>query len=381
MHFFGHDIQFEHPGWISWGWLTLVFVLAVCVFGFLNMLALRSAYSHEDNLKRTTRALTWTGAVLKTALYGLMAVLLAVALSEPFEENQPTVIPAGSVHIATAFDVSPSMAAEDYRDKMPVPAGPDGIKQVPLGPWGSRLQMAKWLAVEDMMRAMPGNKIAIGVYTAEPWPQAPLSEDYSTLRFMMTDTGWIGIGAAPGGGSDYVQGLKLAIQALREDYDPNKRQVIVIFSDGGVSFDSEEEKAQWQKDYAAVVQEVQALKAEVIVIGLGSTAPQLVPVYHPVTLQRVDWFPVGEEKKEKTALDEAALQQFAQACGGKYVHVSTDDNTPPGIDWINTIGGTKVSMGKKLWTSVPLGAAMLVFVALMLRGLWRRGDIVPPSGW
>jgi hypothetical protein len=248
MHFFGHELQFEHPGWISWGWLALVYVGAVCVFAYLNMIALRNAYSDAHNLNRTTRAMSLRGAVLKGLAYGVLAMFVCVALAEPFEENQPTVIPAGSLHIGTALDVSPSMAAECYRDVLPVPVGPDGIQRPPVGPWGSRLQTAKRIIVAQMMKAMPGNKISIGCYTAEPWPQAPLCEDYSTLRNILTDTDWITIGAAPGGGSDYVQGLKLAIQALREDYDPTKRQIIVVFSDGGVSFDGDEEKAKWQRN-------------------------------------------------------------------------------------------------------------------------------------
>lgn len=372
------DLQFDHSGWITWGWLALVYVGVVCVFGFLNMLALRNSYAHADNLNRTTRALTWKSALVKTGLYGLMGLFLAIALAEPFAPNQPTVVPAGSLQIATAIDVSPSMAAEDYRDVLPVPPGPDGVQQVPVGPWGSRLLVAKWIIAEQMMRALPGNRVSIGVYSAEPWPQAPLSEDYQTLRSMLTDTGWIGIGSAPGGGSDYVQGLKLAVQQLREDYNPAKRQIIMIFSDGGVSLDSDEDKAKWQKDYTDTIAELKALKAEVIVVGVGSTKPQQVPVYDPRTWQRVDWFPVGEEKKETTALDEQALMKFAQDCGGKYVAVPTDGDGKLAVDWVNAVGGTKVTMGKKSWTWVPLLAAMITFVVILLRSLGRRGDIVPP---
>jgi len=376
MNFFGHDLQFEYPGWIHWGWLSLVFVVAVCVFAYVNMRALRDSYSDKGNLDRTTRALTWGSTIFKSVMYGLVALLITVALAGPFEANQPTIVPSGSLHVAAALDVSPSMAAECYRDVLPVPTGPEGIKEVPIGPWGSRLQTAKWILGEQMMKALPGNKVSIGVFTAEPWPQAPLSEDYATLRLMLSDTGWMGIGSAPGGGSDYVQGLRLAIQQLREDYDPNKRQIIVVFSDGGVSFADDEAKAKWQTDYVNTIAELKALKAELIVVGLGNVAPQQVPVYHPVTLQRVDWFPVGEEKKEQTALDEAALKKFAQDCGGKYVAVATDGDGALKVDWVNAVGGTKVTMGKKYWAPAPLLAAMFLLAVTMLRAVWRKSDEV-----
>lgn len=376
MNFLGHDLQFEHPGWIYWGWLSLVFVIAVCVFAYMNMKALRDAYSDAGNLNRTTRELTWGSTIFKAVMYGLIALLVTVALAGPFEANQPTIVPSGSLHLATALDVSPSMAAECYKSVLPVPTGPDGVKEVPIGAWGSRLQTAKWILGEQMMKALPGNKVSIGVYTAEPWPQAPLSEDYNTLRLMLTDTGWIGIGSAPGGGSDYVQGLRLAIQQLREDYDPSKRQIIVIFSDGGVSFADEEAKAKWQKDYADTIVELKALNAELIVVGMGNTVPQQVPVYHPLSGKLVDYFPVGEEKKELTALDEAALKKFAQDCGGKYVAVAVDGDGALAVDWVNTVGGTKVTMGKKYWAPVPLLAAMFLFSIVMLRAFWRKNDEV-----
>lgn len=376
-----HELQFEHPSWMLWAWLALLYVAAVCAFGFFNMLALRNAYSQAGNLNRTTRALRWTNTLAKTAVYVVMAGLVCLALAEPFAPNEPTVVPDGSLHLAVGLDVSPSMAAEDYRDALPMPVGPDGVQQVPVGPWGSRLMVAKWVIANQMMKELPGNRVSIGTYTADPWPQAPLCEDYSTLRFMLTDSGWIGVGSAPGGGSDYVQGLKLAVQQLQEDFDPKKRNIIVLFSDGGVSFANDEEKAKWQKTYAAVVAEVKALKAEVIIVGVGGEKPQQVPVYHPITLQRVGWFPVGapDDKKETTALDAQALQKFANDIGGKYVNIPVDGDGKLHVDWVNVVGGSKATIGKKSFAWAPLSAAMLLFVLVMLRCFWRQGDQISPT--
>ena len=67
-----------------------------------------------------------------------------------------------------------------------------------------------------------------------------------------------------------MQGLKIAVHQLRYDYDPSKRQVIFLFTDGGVEFDDESEAAAWEKEYAQTVAEAKALKAEVIIVGLGN---------------------------------------------------------------------------------------------------------------
>lgn len=391
--FFGSPIEYNHPQWMGGSHLGLavLFVAVVCAFGFISWLAFRNSYAIAENLDRTTRASTVLGAALRTIIVGLIAVLLCIAASDPFEPNSATVVPEGSVQFAGAFDVSPSMGAEDYREIMPTELGPDGERLQPTGPWGSRLHMAKWLFVTQVMKQLPGNEIALATFTADPWPQWPLADDYGTVRFILTDTGWMGIGSAPGGGSDYLQGLKMGIRQLKLNYDPitgkllwdpNKRHVIFLFTDGGLEFEDDKEKAAWEKEYVEVIAEAKAIKAEVIIVGLGNTTPQLVPIYHPTTLKRIDWWPFGKEKKEKTALDEQALitlrdRLVASGLDARYVRVPTDSETSLNVDWIATVGGTKVSAGKKSLLQYPLGAALALFALLVGRGLWRRSYDAP----
>lgn len=380
MNLFKHIIQFERPEFIAFSWIAILAIGLLVLFGFVNLLALRRSYSIEENMRRTAGKPGWIGAVGTTAGYGLVVFLLMVALADPYEDNQVTVIPAGSVNLVGAFDVSNSMAAEDYRDVLPTPAIADGSHPAPVGPWGSRLQMARLLFTTQVMDALPGNEIGVAVYTADPWPISPINRDYSTLRRMLS-TGWLRIGGAPGGGSDFIEGLHTSVETLRQDYDPKKRQVIVLFSDGGVGFDSEKEKQEWNEKYENTVKEVKALNAEVIVVGLGSAQAQMVPVYHPQTLQRIGWFPLNqpENKKEKTAIDADALRKLADRVGGKFVYVDPQNPDSLTIDWANTIGGTKESRGKQSWTSVPLFAAMACFCLLMLRALVVRRSANTPS--
>ena len=145
--------------------------------------------------------------------------------------------------------------------------------------------------------------------------------------------------------------------------------------------ESEKEKQEWAESYENVVKEVKALKAEVIVVGLGNKQPQLVPVYHPQTLQRVGWFPLNEPEnhKGKTAVDVDALRKLADRVGGKFVYIDPQSEASLNIDWANTIGGTTESEGKFYWTSAPLFAAMVCFCLLMLRALVVRRSANTPS--
>jgi hypothetical protein len=380
MNLFKHNIQFERPEFLTFSWIAVTVIGLLVLFGFINLLLLRRSYAQEENMKRTTRTPKMIGGIGTALGYGLVAFLLMCALADPYEDNQPTMIPAGSVNLVGAFDVSNSMAAEDYRELLPTPALADGTHPAPIGPWGSRLAMARALFTTQVMNALPGNEIGVAVYTADPWPISPLNRDYSTLRRMLA-TGWLRIGGAPGGGSDFIEGLRISVETLRQDYDPKKRQIIVLFSDGGVNLESEKEKQEWAESYENAVKEVKALKAEVIVVGLGSKQPQLVPIYHPQTLQRVGWFPLAapENKKETTAVDTEALRKLADRVGGKFVYIDPQSEASLNIDWVNTIGGTRESQGKFYWTSAPLLAAMVCFCLLMLRALIVRRSANTPS--
>src|SRR4051794_25095367 len=126
MNLFKHIIQFERPEFIAFSWIAVVAIGLLVGFGFVNLLWLRRAYSVEENMRRTTGKPRMLVAIGTTLGYGVVVFLIMVALADPYEDNQVTVIPAGSVNLVGAFDVSNSMAAEDYRDVLPTPALADG---------------------------------------------------------------------------------------------------------------------------------------------------------------------------------------------------------------------------------------------------------------
>lgn len=375
MNIFGRFIEFEHPEYIMYSWLPVLAVAAVCVASWYTLKAFQKSYANPDHLKRTTRTASLAGLVFKTLGYSAATFALCVALAEPFEKNADVSVPEGSLHVVGAFDVSLSMAAEDYRFVLPTPDGGP-----PIGAWGSRLQMAKREFTEQIFKVIPGNKVGLVTYTADGYPQAPLCEDYGTLRYMLHDSGWMGILSAPGGGSDYVQGLRVAIHTLRRDFDPTKRQVIFIFSDGGApDFEDADETANWHKEQAETLEELKALRTaaggnlQVVVVGVGGPQEQMIPVYTQRG-ERFDWFPLDKEEKAKTRLDDTGLKELASKVGGTYVWMNTDGTTRLPLDWASIIGGQKTVQGKLPLGSYPLSFAMAVIAVLILRGLFRPSD-------
>jgi len=376
MEFMGRTVQFDHPEFLSWSWVGLLAVAVVCLVAYLCRKALRDAYSHPENLNRTTRAMSLVGFLTKALLWMAAAGLLIVALASPFEEDAETSVPEGSIHLVAAFDVSLSMAAEDYRFILPTEDGAPAV-----GPWGNRLQMSKHVFTEQVFKVIHGNKVGLVTFTADGYPLAPLCEDLSTLRYILTQTGWMGILSAPGGGSDYGEGFKVAVQTLRRDFDPSKRQVIMIFSDGGVpEFESPEDKAIWERDLGRTIKVFEALKAEcngnvhVVVVGVGGPLYERIPVYDARTWRRVDWFPLNKEEKAKTRLEDAGLKRLAELTGGTYIWLSTEGDTTVPVDWVGALGGSRQVKGKNYLSQYPLLAAMTLVGLLLGRGLFRRHD-------
>jgi hypothetical protein len=376
MNILGRLVEFEHPAYIMYAWVPILVVMALCIASWYTIKKFQQSYANHAHLKHSTRTASLAGLLIKTVGWSLVTLAICAALAEPYEKNAAMTVPQGSLHVVGAFDVSLSMAAEDYRFTRPTPDGGP-----PVGAWGGRLQMAKDEFSEQVFKSIPGNKVGLVTYTADGYPQAPLCEDYGTIRYILQDSGWMGILSAPGGGSDYVQGLRVAIHTLRRDFDKSKRQVIFLFSDGGApTFEDPDETAQWQKDYQETMEELNALRTAcggnlaVIVVGVGGFEDQMIPVYNSRTGERVDYFPLDKEEKAKTKLDETGLKELATKVGGTYVWLNTDGKTKLPVNWASVIGGQKTVQGKLTLSSYPLLFAMIVIAILILRGVFRPSD-------
>ena len=105
------------------------------------------------------------------------------------------------------------------------------------------------------------NKIGIVNYTGQGFVQAPLTDGYEALSWMMDKR--MGINQAPGGGSDYAEGLKTALEMFKTQPQDSLQKVILLFTDGGFTGDPEE-----------LTKVLAAIREQGIRMGLGTdTAP------------------------------------------------------------------------------------------------------------
>lgn len=352
------ELHFLHAEYLLGLLVVLGLIGASLWLNVKARLAARRVYGEGRLVDRYTRKPESWGAILKSTAWLVIAALLVVAAAGPYRPEAPDQVKAGTLQVVIVMDVSRSMAAEDYRDSMP----DDGTKTEIVGPYGSRLDMTRYM-IGQIMQSVQGNQVGIVTYSGEGFPQADLTTDFTALRFVVKN--WIKIGGAPGGGSDYARGLAQALETFKRDADSGKQRVIVLFSDGGFTGD--------QAELAKVVDEMRAAGVRLVILGLGSTSPVPIPVYERDQLK-------GYFQKDgqvvTTSINEGPLTQLAAASGGEYHHIAAGQELPR-LEWSSTLGGTRVEPRVEHLYQWVLGLALSLLFVLSLSGLSRsRRDVL-----
>lgn len=347
-------MNFQEPLYLL-GLFVLVPVVGFWLLAYRARNATRGQYI-EQRLDRTSPKWTLRSQWFNLAAWTLTTAMLVFAAAGPTITGAPQTVPAGTLQVVVVLDLSKSMAPEDYRYTMP----DEGNRTEIVGPFGSRLDMAKYL-MKNIMRNIAGNQLGIVTYTGEGFPQADLQDDFVALKFIIEKA--IKIGGAPGGGSDFARGLAQALQTFKRDEDPNKQKVIVLMSDGGFTGD----KAELQ----AVVEELRKQNVKLIVVGLGTPQNQPIPIY--VNNQLTGYEQLKED--QSTAILEAPLRELATAAQGDYLYVGPGE-TIPNLNWPTRLAGSKAQSHETPVYQYPLVAGLLLLLVLSLTGLKRRQDVL-----
>lgn len=262
---------------------TLPVVIAVYVWGCIKSRR-RFSRSCDDRL---LHALTPTRSPLnrhmKFGLLILAAALLIVMLARPqygLSKQRDTV---SGIEAVVMVDVSNSMLA---RDVLP-----------------SRLNRAK-LLVTNLVERMQNDKIALGVFAGEAYPQMPITSDYASAKLFIDA---LSTGMVTMQGTDLGAAIRLGMKSFTDQRNVGK--AIILITDGEDHVDGAEEAA------------AEAAKAgiNVYVIGVGTTAGAEIPTASgPLT--GPDGQPVH------TALNEQMCREVARAGRGIYLHLDATNS-------------------------------------------------------
>ncbi|MBI1798215.1 MAG: VWA domain-containing protein [Candidatus Eisenbacteria bacterium] len=227
-----------------------------------------------------------TSLLLKA--FGLLpwiALALAVlAVARPQHGVSQSETESRGVDIVLAIDISPSMAAEDFRPQ-------------------NRLNVAKETA-REFVRQRPHDRIGLVGFAATAFTQCPLTLDHGALVELLDglDFGLAEDGTAIG------MGLATAVAGLRHSKTPSK--VVVLLTDG------ENNRGSIDPATGADLAHAFGTRVHTVLVGRGGVVP--VPVDDPVLGQRIEMVQMD--------VDEGTLRDIASRTGGRFFR-ATDSAT------------------------------------------------------
>jgi len=343
------------PDVLMWLLAVLPATIAFWFFGFRMRKAARDKFGEERLVNRNTPPLTLKSEALVLAGWLSVVGLLVFAAAGPVAPAAPTTAKSGTLQVIAVTDVSQSMRAEDYRSAMPPK---DGLApEVVPGPYGTRLDMVKIVIQKEVMPAVQGNEFEIVLYMGNSvaFPDFP-TDDFQTMKWIFDN--WVRIGNAPGGGSDFVEGLKEAVASFKRSPNQNMERVIVLFSDGGFTGTPEE----LQK----VINDIKQQNIRLVIVGVGT--PENVPI--------PEYSPSGEltgykklKEGQSTAFLEGNLTALKDAVGDNAEYVRLAPDAKLNINWARTLAGSKTEQKENPLDGYAIMAALAILLVLSLRGV------------
>jgi Ca-activated chloride channel family protein len=238
----------------------------------------------------------------RLAALGVVAVgLAAVALAGPECAGRPRLLPRQGLDVLFVVDVSRSMRARDVR--------PD------------RLERAK-AEIASALDRLAEHRVGVVAFAGTAFVQCPLTTDVEAVRLFLRD---LSPDTVPQGGTDLGAGLAVARNALLAEDEATLApagsgagararagRVVVVVSDG------EDHEMVEGGALDAVGQELKELGATVVVLGIGSTIGEPIPLVDEqgnVTGYLKD----RTGQTVVTRMNPELLQQAATALGGTFV--------------------------------------------------------------
>jgi Ca-activated chloride channel family protein len=172
----------------------------------------------------------------------------------------------------------------------------------------NRLVRAK-LAVQDLMRLLPGDRVGLIAFAGTAFLQAPLTIDYSAVVSAVEE---LDTEIVPRGGTNIAQAIAVAAQAFGKG--ESEHRALILFTDG----------EELEKDAVRAARD-QAANFRVFTVGVGTAEGSLIPVEN----ERGGTSFVKDEQGQfvKSKLDETRLREIAEATGGFFLSLGSGPET------------------------------------------------------
>ncbi len=325
-------MTFMHPQFL---WLIPI---VITFFYFIMTQKEQQALFFSDEvlnrLRVTTNRLTLQA---RNALFGLMMLLLVVALAGPAISEGKISVEAKSADIMVALDISDSMRATDV--------------------YPNRITVAKKKILELLQRS-PQERIGVMAFAKNGYLVSPLSFDHTSVAFLLKQ---LNTNSITQKGTDFKQLLFSASELLRH----NDQKYLLIVTDGG---DDE--------NFDEVISIATENKIKVFILGIGKD--EGVPI--------VDSDNGGYIKQHGsiilTRLNDN-IATLATATGGAYIQaIASREDVMAMINEIHLKTKRKTLKEEEITRYIPLfyaplGLAMLLFL-IATSSLSSRKEVAVP---
>lgn len=209
-------------------------------------------------------------------------ITLIVLLARPQNGLTTTSENKKGIEVAVMLDVSNSMLAQDVSP--------------------NRLERAK-LLVSTLIDRMQNDKIALGVFAGEAYPQLPITGDYGAAKLFLNSI-------TPGMVTLQGTNLAAAINLADKSFTDKKRvgKAIIIITDG------EDHQGGAEEAAAAAAKEGQ----KVYILGIGNPGGAQIPLGN-------DYLKDNNGQVVVTKLNEQMCREVAKAGNGLYLHVDNSN--------------------------------------------------------
>lgn len=230
----------------------------------------------------------------RAALVVVAAFFVALAVAGPLTEGEPRMLKRQGLDVLFVVDVSRSMRARDVQ--------PD------------RLERTK-AEIGAVLDRIAEHRVGVVAFAGTAFLQCPLTTDVDTVRLFLND---LTPEVVPQGGSDLSAGLEVARNALLAEDEATGNagkkvgRVIVVLSDG------EDHEMLEGKNLDDVGAQLKDLGATVVVIGVGSTLGEPIPVTNDCG-EVTGYIKDRRGQTVVTRMSPEILQSVASAVSGSFV--------------------------------------------------------------
>jgi Ca-activated chloride channel family protein len=223
------------------------------------------------------------------ALRWLALALLIIALSQPrltkFDTSKAT---ASGVDIVVAFDLSGSMAAEDFEIK---------------GQRVNRVAMAKEV-LQNFIAKRPSDRIGLVAFGTQAYIASPITLDHD---FLLKNLERLDLNTINGNQTAIGSALSTGVNRLREL--KSKSKIVILMTDG--------QNNAGKIAPLTAAEAAQALGVKVYTIGVGTQGQAPMPATDMFGRRVYQMVPVD--------IDEDTLQKISEMTGGKYYRADNAD--------------------------------------------------------